>query len=125
MESFEDKIKKLESLVVELENGDVNLDKAIDKYTEAMKLAKECSTTLTDYSDKVNKILFFFCRILQGFITALLTHLGIKLFSVTTDVFSTSTVENFSFFGGTALSGAALLFTALCFLYSLKNYKQN
>lgn len=74
---------------------------------------------------KVNKILFFFCRILQGFITALLTHLGIKLFSVTTDVFSTSTVENFSFFGGTALSGAALLFTALCFLYSLKNYKQN
>ena len=57
METFEDKIKKLESLVVELENGDVNLDKAIDKYTEAMKLAKECSTTLTDYSDKVNKIL--------------------------------------------------------------------
>ena len=74
---------------------------------------------------KVNKMLFFFCRILQGFITALFTHLGIKLFSVTTDVFSTSTVENFSFFGGTALSGAALLFTALCFLYSLKNYKQN
>lgn len=74
---------------------------------------------------KVNKLLFFFCRILQGFITALLTHLGIKLFSVTTDVFSTSTVENFSFFGGTTLSGAALLFTALCFLYSLKNYKQN
>ena len=74
---------------------------------------------------KVNKMLFFFCRILQGFITALLTHLGIKLFSVTTDVFSTSTVENFSFFGGTVLSGAALLFTALCFLYSLKNYKEN
>lgn len=74
---------------------------------------------------KVNKMLFFFCRISQGLITALLTHLGIKLFSVTTDVFSTSTVENFSFFGGTALSGAALLFTALCFLYSLKNYKQN
>ena len=74
---------------------------------------------------KVNKMLFFFCRILQGFITALLTHLGIKLFSVTTDVFSTSTVENSGFFGGTVLSGAALLFTALCFLYSLKNYKQN
>lgn len=74
---------------------------------------------------KVNKLLFFLFRILQGLITALLTHLGIKLFSVTTDVFSTSTVENFSFFGGTVLSGAALLFTALCFLYSLKNYKQN
>lgn len=74
---------------------------------------------------KVNKLLFFFFRILQGLITALLTHFGIKLFSVTADVFSTATVENFSFFGGTAISGAALLFTALCFIYSLKNYKQN
>lgn len=74
---------------------------------------------------KVNKLLFFLFRILQGLITALLTHFGIKLFSVTTDVFSTATVENFSFFGGTAISGAALLFTALCFIYSLKNYKQN
>ena len=74
---------------------------------------------------KVNKLLFFLFRILQGLITALLTHFGIKLFSVTADVFSTATVENFSFFGGTAISGAALLFTALCFLYSLKNYKQN
>ncbi len=74
---------------------------------------------------KVNKLLFFVYRILQGLITALFTHFGIKLFSVATDVFSTSTVENFSFFGGTVLSGAALLFTALCFIYSLKNYKQN
>ena len=40
--SFEEKIKKLESLVKELESGEVNLDDAIDKYTEAMKLAKEC-----------------------------------------------------------------------------------
>ena len=74
---------------------------------------------------KTNKLLFFFCRILQGLVTALFTHFGIKIFSVTTDVFSTATVENFSFFGGTAISGAALLFTALCFIYSLKNYKQN
>lgn len=74
---------------------------------------------------KVNKLLFFVCRILQGLITALFTHFEIKLFSVTTGVFSTSTVENFSFFGGTVLSGAALLFSALCFIYSLKNYKQN
>ena len=38
--SFEEKIKKLESLVKELESGEVNLDDAIDKYTEAMKLAR-------------------------------------------------------------------------------------
>ena len=55
--SFEEKIKKLESLVKELESGEVNLDDAIDKYTEAMKLAKECNYTLNNKSDKVNKIL--------------------------------------------------------------------
>ena len=59
---------------------------------------------------KVNKMLFFFCRILQGFITALLTHLEIKLFSVTTDVFSTSTVENFSFFRRNCPFGSGFAF---------------
>lgn len=55
--SFEEKIKKLETIVSELESGDVALDLAIDKYTEAMKLSKECSDKLTEVSDKVNKIL--------------------------------------------------------------------
>jgi len=57
MKTFEDKIKKLESLVTELEKGEIDLDNAINKYTEAMKLAKECSDELTKASDKVNKIL--------------------------------------------------------------------
>ena len=55
--SFEEKIKKLESIVAELENGDVPLDDAINKYTEAMKLSKECSNKLTEVNEKVNKIL--------------------------------------------------------------------
>ena len=55
--SFEEKIKKLERIVSELESGEVNLDDAIDKYTEAMKLSKECSDKLNEVSDKVNKIL--------------------------------------------------------------------
>ncbi len=55
--SFEDKIKLLEEIVKELESGEVPLDDAIDKYTEAMKLAKECSDKLSEVSDKVNKIL--------------------------------------------------------------------
>ena len=55
--SFEDKIKELEEIVKELENGEVNLDDAIEKYTTAMKLAKECSDKLTEVADKVNKIL--------------------------------------------------------------------
>lgn len=55
--SFEDKIKLLEEIVKELESGEVPLDDAINKYTEAMKLAKECSDKLTKVSEKVNKIM--------------------------------------------------------------------
>lgn len=55
--SFEDKIKKLEEIVKQLESGEVPLDDAIDKYTQAMKLAKECSDKLSEVSDRVNKIL--------------------------------------------------------------------
>ena len=55
--TFEEKIKKLESIVTELESGDVPLDDAINKYTEAMKLSKECSLKLNEVEKSVNKIL--------------------------------------------------------------------
>jgi len=55
--NFEEKIKKLENIVAELESGEVPLDDAINKYTEAMKLSKECSNKLNEVSEKVNKIL--------------------------------------------------------------------
>ena len=55
--NFEENIKKLENIVAELESGDVPLDDAINKYTEAMKLSKECSNKLAEVSEKVNKIL--------------------------------------------------------------------
>lgn len=55
--TFEDKIKLLEDIVKELESGEVPLDDAINKYTEATKLAKECSDKLNSVSEKVNKIM--------------------------------------------------------------------
>ena len=55
--SFEEKIKKLETIVSELESGDVALEEAINKYSEAMKLSKECTDKLTKVTEKVNKIL--------------------------------------------------------------------
>lgn len=55
--SFEEKIKKLEAIVSELESGEVDLDNAISKYTEAMKLSRECSLKLTEVTEHVNKIL--------------------------------------------------------------------
>ena len=55
--TFEDKIRELESIIKELEEGEVNLDDAIEKYTKAMKLTKECSDKLNKATEKVNKIL--------------------------------------------------------------------
>ena len=48
--TFEESLVELEGIVKELEAGNVDLDKAIEKYSEAMKLAKTCS-------DKFNQIL--------------------------------------------------------------------
>ena len=55
--SFEEKIKELEGIVTELESGNVNLDDAINKYTKAMQLSKECSDKLNEVTEQVNKIL--------------------------------------------------------------------
>ena len=55
--SFEGALEKLEAIVKELESGEVDLDNAIKKYSEAMQLAKYCSDKLKDATDKVNKIL--------------------------------------------------------------------
>lgn len=54
--SFEESIKKLEAIVRELENGETSLDKAIDKYKEAMQLAKNCDKKLKNAEDTVNKM---------------------------------------------------------------------
>lgn len=56
-EKFETKLAELEKMVAELERGDVDLDEAIDKYTKAMKLAKECSEKLKNVEENINKIL--------------------------------------------------------------------
>ena len=53
---FEDKIKELEEIINVLENGEVSLDDSIKKYTEAMKLVKECDSELKNIEDKLNKI---------------------------------------------------------------------
>ena len=53
---FEDKIKELEEIIATLENGEVSLDESINKYTEAMKLVKECDAELKNIETKVNKI---------------------------------------------------------------------
>lgn len=73
----------------------------------------------------VNRLLFFCIRIIQGIITALLTHIGLIIFEEKTEVFSTITVQNTDIFKGNFISAIVLLGIAICFLYSIKNYKQN
>lgn len=55
--SFEDNIKELETIVKELENGDVLLDDAINKFNKACELAKTCDLKLKEATDSINKIL--------------------------------------------------------------------
>ena len=55
--TFEESLVELENIVKELESGNVSLDKAIEKYSEAMKLAKLCSDKLNNATEKVNQIL--------------------------------------------------------------------
>ncbi len=55
--NFEEKLNDLENIIKELESGNVDLDNAINKYTEAMKIAKECSTKLDEAEKAVDKIL--------------------------------------------------------------------
>lgn len=54
---FEELMDELEIIVKELENGDVDLEKSIEKYTEAMKIVKVCGDKLNNSVKSVNKIL--------------------------------------------------------------------
>lgn len=54
--NFESSIKELEKIVQELENGEIDLDKSIEKYTEAMKLIEYCENKLNKATETINKI---------------------------------------------------------------------
>lgn len=56
-QKFEDKIKELESIIDELENGEIDLEESIEKYTKAMTLVKECDEKLKNIEEQVNKII--------------------------------------------------------------------
>lgn len=74
---------------------------------------------------KISKAKFFFYRILQGSLTALLTYLSMLIFYDTKSVFSVCAVTDSSVYGGTAISGIALAVLMICFLYSVKSCKNN
>lgn len=55
-ETFESSVKKLELIISELESGELDLDKSISKYTEAMKLIESCESKLNSATETINKL---------------------------------------------------------------------
>ncbi len=55
--TFEENLENLEKIVKDLESGNIPLDDAIEKFTEAMKLAKLCDNKLKSAEEKLNSIL--------------------------------------------------------------------
>ena len=53
---FEEQIKELESIINELESGEVDLDTSIEKYTKAMSLVKSCDEKLKKIYEQVSKL---------------------------------------------------------------------
>ena len=56
-ENFEESMKKLEDIVTELENGNLNLDETVNKFEEGMKIAKQCNNILADAEKKITILL--------------------------------------------------------------------
>ena len=73
---------------------------------------------------KINKLLFFFFRIIQGVITALLTWIFSSLFTAETEVFSSGEVQNSALFGGSIISAVVLTAVMFCFIFSIKNIRR-
>ena len=54
--TFENSIRELEKIINELESGELDLDKSISKYTEAMKLIEFCESKLKNATETINKL---------------------------------------------------------------------
>jgi len=55
--TFEQALEKLEVLVRELENGEIELNDAVNKYNEGMKLSKYCHDLLKDAEGVIVKMM--------------------------------------------------------------------
>ncbi|MBM3643452.1 MAG: exodeoxyribonuclease VII small subunit [Alphaproteobacteria bacterium] len=56
--SFEDALKELETIVQQLERGQIKLDEAISAYERGAALKRHCEARLAEARMKVEKIVF-------------------------------------------------------------------
>ena len=54
---FEAALKKLESIVENLENGDLSLEEALKRYEEGVRMADICSKRLTEAEKRVEVLM--------------------------------------------------------------------
>ncbi|UQS85317.1 exodeoxyribonuclease VII small subunit [Apilactobacillus apisilvae] len=54
-ETFEDNMQKLESIVNELEQGDIPLEKALSEFQDGVKLTKDLESTLKNAENTLAK----------------------------------------------------------------------
>ena len=55
--NFEDAMKKLEEIAIELEKNELDLDSSVEKFEEGMKLSKQCSQMLEDAEKKISVLI--------------------------------------------------------------------
>ncbi len=55
--TFEKALEELEILVKELENGEIELNQAVKKYNEGMKLSKHCHDLLKEAESVIVKMM--------------------------------------------------------------------
>ena len=55
--SFEELMANLESIVQELEKGELNLDDSVAKFEEGMKISKECNKILENSEKRITILL--------------------------------------------------------------------
>ena len=53
---FEDAMKRIEEIVNQLEKGDLPLEQALERFEEAIKLAKICQAKLEDAQQRISKL---------------------------------------------------------------------
>lgn len=55
--TFEENLKELESIVTELEKGELSLEESISKFEKGIKVSKECNAKLEDAEKRINILL--------------------------------------------------------------------
>jgi len=56
LSSFEDDLKKMQSILEEIESKDLNLEKIIDKYKLGIELSKKCQKALEEAEQKIKLV---------------------------------------------------------------------